>query len=219
MSHPRPVSTARRFRSFRAALAGLAASAMALAGCQTPSASVAPQEDLLETQVSGINGGRTVRIDIVLATGRPDAFGGDKVADRWYDELCHDRQAWDRSGAIWATWDFDPTAKQGERLKAVDGDTDRILEGLQRKEAKKYRYAAVFWWYRDDGERAFRENTEIEGPFVLLLDREKAEVEWEPSEGLLEDLGSGLEDLGSALEEAFGNLLGRRDRPFDGLLA
>lgn len=209
-THPGHVRDPRRIGIWL--VLGAAAMWAGLAGCKT-SASVAPHPDLQRHRIVDINGGEPIRIDVVLAEERPANFGASTgLAERWFNELCHERTTWDAgSRAIHVTLEYDPRQPEGKRLVVVDGDDEEILEGLDREDAKHYRYAAVFWWYRPRGERGFAERGRLDGAFVLLVDSSSASVDWNPSPDLVDGLGDSMEGLTSVIGDVFegiGDLLG-----------
>lgn len=194
--------TSRRFATW--VLLGVAVMWAGLSGCKT-SASVAPHPDLPRGQIADINGGQPIRIDVVLASERPANFGErTDLAERWFNELCHQRSSWDAGGrAIRVTLEYDPQRSDGERLVVVEGDDEEILEGLDRDDAERFRYAAMFWWYQPRGERGFAERRRLDGAFVLLVDSDTASVDWEPSADLLDGINDSMEGLTSVIGDVF----------------
>jgi len=205
-------------RSIAVGVAG--ALCLAMAACQGR-VKIEPAPHLAdELKVKSINRGRPVRIAIVISPERPAVFGDPdsekNLEDRFFDDLCHDRDAWDPSRtSILAIFTYDPAKREDERIADLDGDRDRILGGIDRKEAKEYRHAAIFWWYEPDGKRGVSESeagTGLDEGFAMELLASEATVEWGASGanglGGLEDAAAGIGDAVKGVFEGLGDLLG-----------
>jgi urease beta subunit len=207
--HPMLAHRPSLLRPWHALRIGVAAAgALALAACQG-GVKFEPEKGLEDYEIARINDGRPVRVAVVISEDRPEAFGDDDtLADRFFDELCHERSAWDpRRRSIVAVVRFDPGRPRKDRIVDLEGDTDRIREGVDREEAERFRYAAIFWWYEPTGERGVSESpagTSLAKGCSVAFGTKTADVEWGgPGSG-----GGGFEDLIGQIGDSLSGLGG-----------